>query len=66
MPEYIYPDDELDIDDDEVFVGFIRKNCEMLIRCRDCTYYQGHEHYCMNDTFAKEDGYCHYAERKEE
>lgn len=42
MPEYIYLDDELDIDENEVFVGFIRKNCEMLIRCKDCKWF-GHE-----------------------
>ena len=80
MPEYIYPDDELDIDENEVFVGFIRKNCEMLIRCKDCKYFESdhiepvgnitvifaHEicTKCGRRCKTNENGFCHLAERK--
>ena len=37
-----------------------------LIRCKDCTYYRGDHEYCVNDMFAIENGFCNWAERKEE
>lgn len=70
MPEYIYSDDELDIDENEVFVGFIRKNCEQLIRCKDCnncSAYGGGDAYCI--AFRKwfsENFYCGWALRRVE
>lgn len=66
MPEYIYPDDELDIDENEVFVGFIRKNCEQLIRCSDCYWYD-EDGTCVRYSFLSQPtDYCSNAERKEE
>ena len=37
-----------------------------VIRCKDCTYYRGDHEYCVNDMFAIENGFCNWAERKEE
>lgn len=37
-----------------------------VIRCKDCEYYNGDEKYCVNDIFAKPNGYCMYGEEKDE
>lgn len=58
MPEYIYPDDELDIDENEVFVGFIRKNCEQLIRCKDCKYWLPHSQFGFDEDNEEYHDYC--------
>ena len=39
MKEYIVPVNNTDRNDDEIFVGFIRKRKE-LIRCKDCVKYK--------------------------
>ena len=36
-----------------------------VTHCKDCIYYEGHNEYCYNDMFAKEDGYCHHGKPKE-
>lgn len=38
---------------------------ERVIRCKDCKWYNGHERYCSNDVYARENGYCYCAERKD-
>lgn len=38
----------------------------LLIRCKECIYYRGDHEYCVNDMFAIENGFCNWAERKEE
>jgi len=66
------PIDDTAIDWDEMFVGVIRKQ-EELIRCKDCKYHYYHEmlkqHYCeipnMQFGEIEPNGYCHRAERKE-
>lgn len=76
MKEYIVPIAEYWIDDDEMFVGHIRQQ-EELIRCKDCKYavdeYGDNECYCrnrLNGTYLMYindwDHYCSWAERKEE
>lgn len=37
-----------------------------VIRCKECIYYRGDHEYCVNDMFAIENGFCNWAERKEE
>ena len=67
MKEYIYKDDELDIDEDETFIGTIRKG-EELIRCKDCAYYQkvNFVTWCiLNKWYSAENDYCSRAERKD-
>lgn len=74
MKEYIVPINNTDRDDDEIFVGFIRKRDE-LIRCKDCTK-NGTDDCAMyfidnNDNgkyyqWDKADDFCSWAERKEE
>lgn len=39
---------------------------ESVIKCKDCEYYNGDEKYCVNDIFAKPNGYCLYGEKKDE
>lgn len=36
-----------------------------LVCCKDCKYFQGIDKYCYLDTFAHEEGFCHFAERRE-
>lgn len=36
----------------------------VVVRCKDCEYYNGEDKYCVNDIFAKPDGYCMFG-RKE-
>lgn len=69
MKEYIVPvqDDERDFE--EVFVGHIRKQAE-LIRCKDCMYYRWEidmcdEPYSTAHNVVHEDDYCSRAEPKE-
>jgi hypothetical protein len=37
-----------------------------VVRCKDCEYYNGEYKYCVNDIFAKPNGYCSYGKRKED
>ena len=41
-------------------------DAEPIIRCKNCEYYNGDEKYCVNDIFAKPNGYCMYGEEKDE
>lgn len=53
-------------DGDELFVGNLRKDKE-LIRCKDCIWFTGEQKYCSNDHWTPTgDGYCNFAQRKEE
>ena len=67
--EYIVPIGEKAKDYDEMFIGVIRRQPE-LIRCKDCKYYTGYE--CQRSkvsnirVITNEDDYCSRAERKEE
>lgn len=66
--EYIIPIGEDAQDYDEMFIGVIRRQPE-LVRCKDCKYWDGDD----DDTFCSELGifgtgpnsYCSYAKRKE-
>lgn len=35
-----------------------------IIRCKNCEYYNGEDKYCVNDIFAKSNGYCMYGRGK--
>lgn len=38
-----------------------------VIRCKDCKYYNGVDHYCVNDGVSvKLDDYCSWGERRED
>ena len=66
MKEYIYKDDELDIDEDETFIGIIRKG-EELIRCKDCDNYceANFGTWCiLNKWYSTENDYCSRAEKE--
>ena len=77
MKEYITPIYDEEQDWDEMFVGAIRKQDE-LIRCKDCRWHWRVTEfrtsgYCENDKCfdgfhfeTNNDFYCGYAERKEE
>lgn len=39
---------------------------ESIIRCKNCEYYNGEDKYCVNDIFAKSNGYCMYGKEKDE
>lgn len=39
-------------------------DAEPVIRCKDCEYYNGEDKYCVNDIFAKSNGYCMYGRGK--
>ena len=41
-------------------------DAEPVIRCKDCEYYNGEDKYCVNDIFAKSNGYCMYGKEKDE
>lgn len=71
--EYIIPIGEEAKEFDEMFIGVIRKQPE-LIRCKDCKHYDGY--YCHNKWWGdghgnytppikSEDGFCDWAEGKE-
>lgn len=73
--EYIMPIDDSALDYDEMFIGVIRKQKE-LIRCKDCKFYKRYAHadwsvmLCdrIKTTMAdglKANDYCSRAERKE-
>jgi hypothetical protein len=36
-----------------------------VVRCQDCEYYNGEYKYCVNDIFAKPNGYCSYGKKNE-
>ena len=71
--EYIIPIGEEAKEFDEMFIGVIRKQPE-LIRCKDCKYYRGYagvvDGYCYMAEWYKRyqypDDFCSRAERKEE
>jgi hypothetical protein len=74
--EYIIPIGEEAQDYDEMFIGVIRRQPE-LVRCKDCKYYRDGDcwHECDNDgqiyyqsviNEPNPDDYCSRAERKEE
>ena len=74
MKEYIIPIDDTAKDWDEMFIAVIRKQKE-LIRCKDCKHWDGY--YCHNELWGdgygnytppikREEGFCDWAERKEE
>lgn len=71
MKEYIVPVDEDDADFDEMFIGNIRDEKE-LIRCKDCKYsvdeYDDGECYCNYTKclqYVKDwNHYCAWAEQK--
>ena len=80
MKEYIMPIDDTAIDWDEMFVGVIRKQ-EELIRCKDCEYRTGEgscwwhadnstsystELYSIYSWYVDDNDFCSKAERKEE
>ena len=71
--EYIIPIGEEAKEFDEIFIGVIRKQPE-LIRCKECKHYDGY--YCHNKYWGdgygnytppikSEDGFCDWAEGKE-
>lgn len=67
--EYIIPIGEEAKEFDEMFIGVIRKQPE-LIRCKDCIYYRQeidmcNEPYSTAHNVVHEDDYCSRAERKE-
>lgn len=39
IKEYIYYDNELDSNEDEIFIGWIRNHSKELIRCKDCKHW---------------------------
>lgn len=47
-------------------VGTYCENIVSVVRCKDCEYYNGEYKYCVNDIFAKPNGYCSYGKRKED
>lgn len=71
MAEYIVEIDESYSDYDEIFVGVLRKNPE-LVRCKDCEFLGGFYEYmkgyvCRNDKgplVCQLNGYCFYAKRR--
>lgn len=68
VKEYIMPVDDTALDYDEMFIGVVRKQKE-LIRCKDCIHHHGYNCdrlYGMQGVFATMDeDYCARAERKE-
>ena len=66
--EYIIPIGEDAHDYDEMFIGVIRRQPE-LVRCKDCKHWNANNdtHRCFVwCVYTCGDGYCHRAERKEE
>lgn len=37
-----------------------------IVRCYDCKYYNGNNHYCDYDHYAVFNGYCYRGERRED
>ena len=77
MKEYIFGIEEEEIDEAEVFFGWIRKHSPELIRCKDCRYWMKNP-YRESSVFGlcfkhkdiaiatDETDWCSWAERKEE
>lgn len=64
MKEYIIKQKDLTaMQKNLIAIGMIEATS--VTRCKDCIHYRGHRNYCENDMFAKEDGFCSWAERKE-
>lgn len=72
MKEYIVQIEDDEMDYEEYFVGYIRKQQKELIRCKDCVYFtpeKSGEHWNIcrfYDAPKTADGYCNDAEPKEE
>ena len=61
MTEYIMLEEK---DMDGVYC-YVKKG--ELIRCKDCIWFTGEQKYCSNDHWTPTgDGYCNFAQRKEE
>lgn len=45
--------------------GFRNKDVVQVVRCKDCKYYNGVDHYCVNDgVLVKADDYCSWGEKR--
>ena len=76
MKEYIFGIEEEEIDEAEVFYGWIRKHSPELIRCKDCKFSMSgidkhEERYILCQLHERsyrvtDDGFCSWAEREEE
>ena len=80
MKEYIFEIEEEEIDEAEVFYGWIRNHSRELIRCRDCIYWKRYcrvvdgvtsNHVCGRKREldglmhrSKADDFCSWAERR--
>ncbi len=68
MKEYIVSVDDDDMDYEEVFIGYIKRQKE-LIRCKDCRHWtcDDDESYCdeLGIFGTNMNSYCSYAKRKE-
>lgn len=66
MTEYIVKLEDDDEDYEEMFYGNIR-DCDELVRCKDCRFQNtGECEHKFGLLVANEENYCSYAERKEE
>lgn len=63
--EYIIPIGEEAKDYDEMFIAVIRRQPE-LVRCKDCANFNGRGNYCYCGIMTHENGFCSWAERREE
>lgn len=71
MKEYIVPVNDDDIDDDELFIGYIRDHHKELIRCKDCRFWRYGDlddvGYCVRfRRLPRAYSFCDEAERQEE
>ena len=64
VKEYIIPINDTALDCDEMFIGTIRKQ-EELIRCKDCHWHYGTLCRNNNTTPWKDEDFCSDAEREE-
>lgn len=55
MKEYIFEIEEEEIDEAEVFVGWIRNHSRELIRCKECKYW------CSGDMFTPIEGISYHS-----
>lgn len=73
MAEYIYEIEDYEIDESEIFIGYIRRHSPELIRCKDCKHsenWYGDRRLCflLCETGASvfDRDYCSKAEKKTE
>lgn len=66
MKEYIFQIDDALYNKETGEAVFKPKFVNELVRCKDCEYYNGEDKYCVNDIFAKPNGYCMYGKEKDE